>query len=85
MPVSTSLARATFALLVAASAAAPSAVAGPQSFVERVDGNKDGAIQRSEANLWLERLFDRIDSDGDGQVRREEATRASLRRQKAAN
>ena len=47
---------------------------------ERVDANKDGAIEAEESDAAWRKLFERMDANGDGVVPREEAVAAHGKR-----
>jgi Ca2+-binding EF-hand superfamily protein len=56
----------------------------PAAVIARMDANKDGAIQKDEAQGRLAERFDAIDADHDGKITAEElaAAFAAMRQQR---
>jgi hypothetical protein len=67
-----------------APAAAPQGPPDPAAIVARMDTNKDGAIQKDEAQGRLADAFDMIDANHDGKITAEElgAALAAMRQQR---
>lgn len=83
------LAATTAALLAAGGAAsaqqpAPQGPPDPAAIIARMDTNKDGAIQKDEAQGRLADAFDMIDANHDGKITAEElaAAMAAMRAQR---
>lgn len=67
-----------------AAAPAPQGPPDPAAIIARMDTNKDGAIQKDEAQGRLADAFDMIDANHDGKITAEElaAAMAAMRAQR---